>query len=71
MAEKTTARVNPIKAQKYLKGIKYPAAKQDLVKTAKSLGADELLMSFLQKLPDTPFNGPTDVTKALGQLNKA
>jgi hypothetical protein len=68
MAEKANVRVNPIQVQKYLKGLKYPVAKQDLIKTAKKEGADENIMSALQRLPDQSYEAPTAVTKALGKL---
>ncbi len=61
-------KVNPVQIQKYLGGIDYPASKQDLVKTAKSKGADQRVMDMLNKLPDQKYNKPTDVTKEIGKL---
>jgi hypothetical protein len=61
------AGVNPIQLQKYLRGINYPAAKQDLVKKAEQEGADRNVMAALQALPDKTYDGPDDVSEAIGK----
>ena len=68
MTDKDKQGVNPVQVQKFLGGIDYPASKQDLIKTAKSHGADERVLNLLKKLPDKKYEGPTGVTKALGKL---
>lgn len=62
--------VNPIQMQKYLKGLKYPVEKNQIVEQAQSNGAPEDVMSALQQLPEQTYNRPTDVTKAVSALNK-
>lgn len=64
------AKVNPIQIQKYLKGIDYPARREDLVQRAKDEGADDNVCSMLEQLPDEEFDTPADVSKAIGALNK-
>ena len=59
------ADVNPIELQKALKGVDYPASKDDLISTANDNGADEEIMSFLNGLPDREFGGPNGVTKEI------
>lgn len=59
---------NPIELQKYLKGISYPAKKQDLLKYAQENGADENVQRLLEQLKEEEFNSPTDVSKAVGEL---
>ncbi len=61
--------VNPIQAQKYLKGMDYPASKDDIVKKAKQEGADDELQDTLQRLPEETYETPTDVSKAIGALD--
>ncbi|MCW2651224.1 MAG: hypothetical protein JWR32_2200 [Mycobacterium sp.] len=56
---------NPIQLQKNLKGVNYPASKQDLVTRAKQNGADEQVLNQLNKLPDKEYSGPDQVTKAM------
>lgn len=63
------AKVNPIQLQKYLKGVDYPAKKQDLLDRAKQEGADENICSTLEQLSDETFETPADVSKAVGDLN--
>lgn len=62
------AKVNPIELQKSLKGINYPADKQQVLQTAEQNGADEEMRSILDGLPDQEFSGPDDVSEAVGKL---
>lgn len=62
------AHVNPIQVQKFLGGVDYPAKKDDLVKCAKSKGADDNVMQVLKQLPDESFQTPADVSKAIGKI---
>ncbi len=62
------AKVNPIQLQKYLKGMDYPAQKQDLLEHAKEHGADRDICSTLEQLPDEEYETPADVSKAVGAI---
>jgi len=63
------AKANPIQIQKHLKGIDYPASKQELVNHAQKQGADRKVLSLLEQLPDDEeFDSPTDVNKAIGEI---
>jgi hypothetical protein len=64
----TMAKVNPIRVQKYLGGVDYPASKDELVNTAKSDGADDLVIETLQRMPGDRFNSPNDVSQAIGKV---
>ncbi|MEM5436091.1 DUF2795 domain-containing protein [Paraburkholderia diazotrophica] len=55
-----------IDVQKALKGASYPAAKKDLLNTAKQNGADEEAMEALAALPDEQYANPAEVSKAVG-----
>lgn len=61
------AKVNPIQLQKHLKGVDYPASKENLINHAKQNGADEDALSALEQLPDEKYETPTDVSKAVGE----
>ncbi len=50
-----------------LKGMDYPANKQDLVQQAKNNKAGQKVINAIQDLPEQKFNSPTDVAKAWGQ----
>ena len=59
------ADVNPIKLQKALGGVDYPASKEDLIKNAEGKDADEDVLSFLRDLPDRKYETPADVNKEM------
>ena len=64
------AKISPIEVEKYLKGVDYPAAKADLVKKAQQQGADQQILEALRQLPEETFQKPTDVAKAIGEVNR-
>ena len=59
---------NPIDVQKHLSGVEYPASKEDLVSHARDGDAPEEVLDTLQALPDRDYDGPTEMTKAVGEL---
>lgn len=58
------AHANPIQIQKYLKGVDYPATRDQLIENAKNLGADDSVCASLGQLPDEEFQTPTEVSQA-------
>lgn len=54
--------------QEYLGGIDYPADKNKLVNHAKQRGAPQEVVSLLNKIPDSDYGTPIDVSKALGKI---
>ncbi len=62
--------INPIQVQKFLGGIDYPVAKQDIVNTARNQGATDDVVSTLERLPAEEFASPADVSQAIGELNR-
>lgn len=66
MAHRTSDH-SPVQVQKYLKGVDYPASKDDLVNKARANGAPEEVMRVLQQLPGDHFDGPDNVMKAYGE----
>lgn len=61
-------KINPIQLQKHLKGVDYPASKEDLISHAKEQGADENAISVLEQLPDQEYESPTDVSQAVSDI---
>ena len=59
---------SPANVQTYLKGIDYPATKDDLLRTARDNGASDEVMDILQQLREEEYGGPQDVMKAYGQI---
>ena len=64
------ASVNPIQLEKYLKGVDYPASKNDLIKRAEQNGADQRVLDTLKQLPDRTFDGPSGISKAIGNIDR-
>jgi hypothetical protein len=62
------AKVNPIQLQKALKGVNYPAGKNELIEAAKRNGGDQNIADTLGKLPERQYQKPSDVSKALGEM---
>jgi hypothetical protein len=59
---------SPAHVQTYLKGIDYPARKEDLIQKARANGAPGEVMDLLQKVPAEQYGGPGDVMRAYGQV---
>ncbi len=60
-------KIAPIQVQKYLKGMDYPASKQDLLDQARKNKATNDVISMLEQIKSNKFNDPSDVSKALGE----
>jgi hypothetical protein len=60
--------VSPAEVEKSLKGINYPAKKEDLIKHAQQQGANQDVMGVLKEMRDQEFNSPIDVSKAIGEI---
>lgn len=62
------ASINPIQLQKHLKGMDYPASKDELLQQAQKNGADKNAIAVLERLPDEEYETPAEVSKAVGEL---
>ncbi len=63
-----TSNVSAAELQMYLRGINYPADKRKLAQTARSNGATEQVISFINRLPDLQYSSPIDVEKAFSGI---
>ncbi len=62
--------VNPAQVQEYLSAMPYPARRDELVAHAAGNGADESTLALLRELPDRSFAAPTDVSLAIGEIER-
>lgn len=62
---------SPIEVQRYLSGVDYPSDKSGLLDVAKENDAPQEVLDTLDELPDTEFDSPAAVTKALGESGQA
>jgi hypothetical protein len=57
--------IDPIEVQTHLKGIDYPASKDEVIATAESNGAPQEIVEALQATDREQFDGPDAVQAAL------
>lgn len=62
------AKINPIELQKHLKGLDYPASKDEIVQKANQQGADDEITQVLSQLPDREFKTPAEINEAVGDM---
>ena len=60
--------MNPIELQKHLKGLDYSASKEAVIKHVDKNGVDQEVRSILEQLTDEEYQAPTDVNKAVGEI---
>lgn len=61
-------RVNPIQVQRFLKGLDYPASKQEVINYAEKHGADQRVIETLERMEDQTFDMPADISQAIGEF---
>lgn len=59
------ANFNPAKVEEAIKGITFPASKDDLLECARGNNADQEELDALERLPDQEYDNPTEITEAL------
>lgn len=62
---------SPANVTKHLKGINFPAKKNDLVKHAKKGGADKEVLNELQGFEDREYGSMADVMKEFGKEHQS
>ena len=58
---------SPANVTKHLKGINFPANKNELIKHAKKEGADKEVLQELQNFEDRQYGSMADVMKGFGK----
>jgi hypothetical protein len=53
------------RVQKFLGGLRYPAAKPEIVAWAKGKGADRDIVSALQRLPERSYDSPVSLARVV------
>ncbi len=61
-------KVSPAQVEFYLKGIKFPASKQDIIRQAEDNGADRPVLNILGSLREKEYHSPIDISKAIGKM---
>jgi hypothetical protein len=55
---------------KHLRGIDFPASKQDLLEKARSENAGEEVIQQIERMPDQEYQSMADVMKGFGQSDE-
>ena len=58
-------KISPVELQRFLRGVDYPASKEDLINHARSNRASEEIITMLEGMRLNRFISPTDVSDAL------
>ncbi|MDB6123671.1 MAG: hypothetical protein JWQ71_2664 [Pedosphaera sp.] len=64
----TAEKASPAEIQKALKGMHYPAKKEDIVGHAQEHGAGEEVMAVLNRLPNRAWKSPAELMKDVGKM---
>jgi hypothetical protein len=56
---------DPTDVQKHLKGVDYPATKDDVISAAEHDDAPDEVIEVLQSMPGEQYDGPEEVMQAL------
>lgn len=59
---------SPTDITHHLKGIDFPAGKEDLVKHAQENDADEDVLAIIRQMPDQEYGNMADVMKGVGEI---
>ncbi len=65
------ARLQVQEITKALKGIGFPAEKDDLIEHARDNGAGPEIVELLQEMPEDEFDSISDVMSAFGDVSEA
>lgn len=58
---------SPANVTKHLKGIDFPAEKQDLLKHAQHMKAEKVVLDEIQKMEEREYDNMADVMKSFGK----
>lgn len=60
---------SPSNITRHLRGLDFPASKQDLLDRARSDNAEPEVLELLERMPDQEYQSMADVMKGFGQAN--
>jgi len=67
MPKDQNEKASPATVEKYLKGIDFPAEKEDLIDHALENGAPDEVIVVLERMPDREYGSAADVAKGIGE----
>lgn len=67
MATRGVGGSSPANVSRHLKGVEFPANKQDLIQQAEQNHAESEVIETIRRMPDREFRTMADVMKGYGQ----
>jgi hypothetical protein len=64
------ANFNPVQVEQYLKDLKYPAKKKDIIDKATRSEADQRVIEALKKLAQEVYESPTEIRRAVATVEE-
>lgn len=64
------SQVSPVSLTKHLRGVDFPASKQDLLERVRSANVGDEVIQQIERLPDQEYQNMADVMKGFGQTNE-
>lgn len=61
---------SPANVAFYIKGVEFPATKQDLMRRAKENGAEAEVLDMIGHMPDNRYETAADVMKGYGEADR-
>ena len=60
---------SPIDVSRFLKGIDFPAKRDDLLHHAKQKHAEQTVLQEIEQMPDQSYSNMADAMKGFGKIN--
>ncbi|HQG31264.1 MAG TPA: DUF2795 domain-containing protein [Deltaproteobacteria bacterium] len=57
--------ISPFEIERFLEGVQYPASKHDLNIKARENHAPDMIIDFINNLPENRFKSPIEVSRAI------
>ena len=64
------ANFNPLQVEQYLKDLKYPAKKKDIIDKATRNEADQRVIEALKRLAGEVYESPTEMRRAVATVEE-
>ena len=62
-------KASPVAVENYIKGIKFPADKGELIKQEENNRAPDDVLHVMNKFEDKEYHSPIDISKEIGKLH--
>jgi hypothetical protein len=68
--EENAHKISPIEVERYLKGISFPASRDDLIKQAQENNSPSEILEILKQFADHDYESVADVAKEISKVEQ-